>query len=76
MINFDRREEQRENVIDKDGGFTQYTTVVTVDDVAPTATLSNDGPVDEGSPATVSFSNQLDPSNADTSVSGAASATR
>ena len=34
--------------------------VVTVANVNPTATLSNDGPVDEGSPATISFSNQND----------------
>ena len=36
--------------------------------VAPTATLGNDGPVDEGSPATVSFSGQFDPSSTDTSA--------
>src|SRR5205814_639658 len=36
--------------------------------VAPTATLSNDGPVNEGSPATASFSNKLDPSTADTTA--------
>jgi hypothetical protein len=30
--------------------------------------LSNNGPVDEGSPATVSFSGQSDPSNADTAA--------
>src|SRR6185436_8409279 len=46
----------------------EYTTTVTVNNAAPTATLSNNGPVDEGLPATVSFTNQLDPSNADTAA--------
>lgn len=36
--------------------------------VAPTATFGNDGPVDEGSPATVTFSEQYDPSSADTNA--------
>ena len=55
-------------IIDKDGGFTEYTTSVTVNNVAPTATLSNSGPINEGSSATISFSSQLDPSSADTSA--------
>ncbi len=55
-------------IIDKDDGFTEYTTVVTVDNVAPTASLGNNGPVDEGSPATISFAGQLDPSSADTTA--------
>ncbi len=55
-------------IIDKDDGFTEYTTDVTVNNVAPTATLSNNGPVNEGSPATISFSNQFDPSSADTAA--------
>jgi Big-like domain-containing protein/PKD domain-containing protein len=37
-------------------------TVLTVENVAPTATFSNDGPVDEGSTATVTFAGQSDPS--------------
>ena len=41
---------------------------VTVRNVAPTATLSNNGPVNEGSPATISFSGQSDPSSADASA--------
>jgi peptidoglycan/xylan/chitin deacetylase (PgdA/CDA1 family) len=53
-------------IFDKDGGYSDYSTVVTVYNVAPTATLSNNGPVNEGSPATISFSSQFDPSNADT----------
>ena len=55
-------------IIDKDGGYTEYTTTVTATNVPPTATLSNDGPVAEGSVATVSFTNQGDPSNADTAA--------
>jgi PKD repeat protein len=55
-------------IIDKDGGFSEYTTSVHVRNVAPTASFSNDGPVDEGSPATVSVSNQDDPSSADTAA--------
>jgi PKD repeat protein len=51
---------------DNNGGFTEYTTNVTVANVAPTATLGNNGPVGEGSPATVSFSGQYDPGTSDT----------
>src|SRR5205823_10123432 len=40
----------RARTIDKDNGATAYTTDVVVNNVAPTATLSNDGPVNEGSP--------------------------
>jgi Ca2+-binding RTX toxin-like protein len=39
---------------------------VEVDNVAPTATFSNDGPVAEGSPANVAFADQFDPSPVDT----------
>jgi PKD repeat protein len=46
---------------DDDGGFSEYTTVVDVRNVAPTAMLSNDGPKDQGSPVTVSFTDQYDP---------------
>ena len=55
-------------IIDKDDGFTEYTTVVTVTNVAPTATLGNNGPVGEGSLASISFTNQFDPSSADTAA--------
>lgn len=44
------------------------TATVTVSNVAPTATLANDGPVDEGSPVTVSFSDAVDPSSVDTAA--------
>src|SRR5206468_10420377 len=50
------------------GAFANKTFKVTVSNVAPTATLSNNGPVNEASPATISFSAQLDPSSADTSA--------
>ena len=52
-------------IIDKDGAFTDYSTTVTILDVAPTAVLTNNGPVNEGSPVTVGFTNTFDPSNAD-----------
>ena len=41
---------------------------VTVNNVAPTATLGNNGPVNEGSSATVSFSGPADVSSADTTA--------
>src|SRR5205085_9763275 len=47
---------------DKDGGTTEYTAGVTVNNANPTATLSNDGPIYEGGSATISFSGQSDPS--------------
>jgi PKD repeat protein len=55
-------------VTDDDGGTATDTFQVTVDNVAPTATLGNNGPVDEGSMATVTFTNQFDPSTADTTA--------
>src|SRR5262245_53687241 len=55
-------------VFDKDGGFTDYTTVVTVNDIAPTAHLSNNVLISEGSAVTLSFSDPSDPSSADTAA--------
>src|SRR5207245_4974857 len=55
-------------VTDKDGGFDSKTFKVTVANLAPTATLGNNGPVNEGSAATISFSAPFDPSSADTSA--------
>jgi PKD repeat protein len=50
-----------------DGELTDTDTAsVTVNNVAPTADLGNDGPKDEGSAVTVSFSNQYDPGTSDT----------
>ena len=54
-------------LIDKDGGLRPATTTVTVNNVAPTATLTGDS-VDEGETATVAFSAQADPSAADTAA--------
>ena len=47
---------------------TSDTDTATIANVAPTATLANNGPVDEGSPATVSFSAQFEPSSDDTAA--------
>jgi hypothetical protein len=58
----------RGRISDKDGDFTEYVTTIVIVNVPPTATLSNNGPVNEGSPATVTFSNQFDPSLADTAA--------
>src|SRR5207247_1100639 len=55
-------------VKDKDGGASEYTATVNVNSVPPTATLSNDGPVNEGSRATIYFTSQSDPSMADTAA--------
>src|SRR4029078_13335425 len=43
-------------------------TGVTVGNVAPTATLANNGPADEGGSATVPFAGARDPSAADTAA--------
>ena len=55
-------------VTDDDGGIDTQSFFVTVSNVAPTGTLGNNGPVDEGSSATVTFTNQFDPSTADTTA--------
>src|SRR5205085_8110501 len=55
-------------VTDKDGGSDSKTFKANVANVAPTADLGNDSPVDEGSPATISLSNQHDPSRTDTAA--------
>lgn len=46
-------------------GISSANFTITVTNVNPTATLSNGGPVNEGSTGTVSFSNPFDPSTAD-----------
>ena len=53
---------------DKDGGTTEYTDTVAVTNVAPTATFSNTGPVDEGSSFQLSLDGAFDPSSADTAA--------
>jgi Thrombospondin type 3 repeat len=55
-------------IFDKDDGYTDYTTMVHVHNVPPTAAISNDGPTDEGGSATVSFTDQSDPSSDDTNA--------
>ncbi|MFC1516467.1 Ig-like domain-containing protein, partial [Thermodesulfobacteriota bacterium] len=55
-------------VTDDDGATTSDSLLVTVNNVAPTGTLTNNGPVNEGSPATVTFGGQSDPSGADTAA--------
>ncbi len=54
------------SVSDDDGSVGLDVAMVTVLNVAPAATLSNDGPVTEGEPVTVGFADQFDPSAADT----------
>jgi hypothetical protein len=55
-------------ILDKDGGVTTHVTDVVATGVAPTATLANDGPVDEGSDLHVAFTGAADPSSADTTA--------
>ncbi|MEI7462506.1 MAG: hypothetical protein WCK15_24165, partial [Pirellula sp.] len=55
-------------VIDKDGGFTDYSNVIVVNNVAPTAVMSNNGPVNAGNPVTIKLNSPLDPSSVDTSA--------
>jgi hypothetical protein len=55
-------------IIDKDGGVTTKTTAITVTNAAPDATLGNDGPVAEGSGATVTFTSASDASSVDTAA--------
>lgn len=55
----------RARIIDKDGGFTEYTKNIVVNNVAPTATLETPASADQGSNFTVSLTNLQDPSSAD-----------
>jgi hypothetical protein len=54
---------------DKDGGEREYTASVIVNNVAPSATFSHNGPVDEGSSFTISLADPSDPSSVDTAAS-------
>jgi hypothetical protein len=56
----------RARIFDKDGGFTETRLTVPVRNAAPRASFKNDGPVGEGSAATVKFSGVTDVSPADT----------
>ncbi|MGH3088601.1 MAG: hypothetical protein ACRDSJ_14955, partial [Rubrobacteraceae bacterium] len=55
----------RARIIDKDGGFTEYMKNITVNNVAPTATLAVPSTVNQGDNFTVSLTNVFDPSSAD-----------
>jgi LPXTG-motif cell wall-anchored protein len=55
----------RARISNDNGGSTDYMTDIVVTNVAPTATIGNNGPVAEGSTATVTFTGQSDPSTAD-----------
>ncbi|MCP3972910.1 MAG: hypothetical protein GY720_00285 [bacterium] len=53
---------------DIDGGLSEYTAAVTVDNVAPVGVFGDDGPVDEGSPFTLSLTSPFDPSPVDSAA--------
>jgi hypothetical protein len=53
-------------IFDNTDAFTDYSTQIGVNDVAPTATFSNNGPINVGGSVTASFSNASVPSHADT----------
>jgi hypothetical protein len=55
-------------VIDKDGGFTEYSGTVGVNNVNPTATFSATSPVNEGDDIDLSLTDPFDPSSADTTA--------
>ncbi|HEY0737830.1 MAG TPA: PKD domain-containing protein [Herpetosiphonaceae bacterium] len=56
----------RARVSDKDGGTTEYSALVTINNVAPTASFTASTPVNEGSPIVLALSNPSDPSSVDT----------
>jgi PKD repeat protein len=56
------------NVLDDDGGSDTETFQVLVENVAPTATLSNNGPISAGSSAEVFFNGPFDPGTLDTAA--------
>jgi len=55
----------RGKIIDDDGGFTEYSSIVTITNVAPTATFSAQSPVDEGTAFNLALNSVIDPSSAD-----------
>ena len=62
------RHEVSLRVTDNAGNVAITTTSVDIVNIAPVSSLSNSGPVDLGSPATVGFSNPYDPSSVDTNA--------
>jgi formylglycine-generating enzyme required for sulfatase activity len=55
-------------VTDNSGLSATAQSTINITNVAPTANLSNNGPINSGSPVTITFSNQYDPSTADTAA--------
>src|SRR5262249_27557592 len=55
-------------IFDKDDGFSTYTSAVTVKNVAPDGTFTNDGPINNGGTARASFPVVTDPSPVDTAA--------
>lgn len=55
----------RARIIDKDGGYSEYTKEIVVNNVAPTATLNDPASVDQGKDFAISLMNASDPSSAD-----------
>lgn len=55
-------------IIDKDNGARDYSTTVTVNNVAPTANFTASTPVDEGGSINLSLTDPVDPSQADTAA--------
>src|SRR4029077_14070510 len=58
----------RVTVADQDGASVVAGTSLEVDNVAPIATLSNNGPIDEGASVAVSFTGTSDPLPIDTAA--------
>jgi Bacterial Ig-like domain len=56
----------RAKIMDKDGGSNEYTKNITVNNVAPTATINAPASVNQGNNFTVSLGSVSDPSSADT----------
>jgi hypothetical protein len=55
-------------VMDRDGLVKDYTTTLVIANVVPTGTISNNGPVNEGSSATISITGASDVSSTDTTA--------
>ena len=55
-------------ILDQDSGYTDYRMMVAVYNVAPTATITNSGPVAAGRAVSISLINPHDPSTVDTSA--------
>ncbi|HET7480190.1 MAG TPA: hypothetical protein VFJ72_11810 [Rubrobacteraceae bacterium] len=55
----------RARIIDKDGGFSEYTKTISVNNVAPTATFEAPASTDQGSNFTISLTSVAEPSSAD-----------